>query len=74
MNAVKPVRDSSFVSEGWSRIEREAEEGISLGVVRSESGEIRLETILDRGLRVFLTTRTETLHADIEGALLHIAR
>ncbi|CCU73081.1 bifunctional diguanylate cyclase/phosphodiesterase [Thalassolituus oleivorans] len=74
MNAVKPVLDSSFVSEGWSRIEREAEEGISLGVVRSESGEIRLETILERCLRVFLTTRTETLHADIEGALLHIAR
>ncbi|WP_320821204.1 putative bifunctional diguanylate cyclase/phosphodiesterase [Thalassolituus sp.] len=74
MTAVKPVLDSPSISEGWSRIEREAEEGISLGVVRSASGEIRLETILERCLRVFLTTRTETLRADIEGALLHIAR
>jgi diguanylate cyclase (GGDEF)-like protein/PAS domain S-box-containing protein len=74
MTAVKPVLDSLSVSEGWSRIEREAGEGISLNAVRSVSGEIRLEAILECCLRVFLTTRTDTLCADIEGALLHIAR
>lgn len=61
-------------SEGWKRVEQESRRAGTVRGGRFGASDLRLETILERSMRVFLTTRAETLHADIEGALLQIAR
>ena len=75
MNALASAADGKYKpSEGWQRIENEARRAGTDKGGRFGASDVRLETILERSMRVFLTTRAETLNSDIEGALLQIAR
>ena len=75
MNALASAADGSYQpSEGWKRVEEESRRAGTTRGGRFGASDMRLETILERTMRVFLTTRQETFSADVEGALLQIAR
>ncbi|MEK9711012.1 MAG: EAL domain-containing protein [Thalassolituus sp.] len=75
MNALASAADGSYQpSEGWKRVEEESRRAGTSRGGRFGASDIRLETILERTMRVFLTTRQESFAADVEGALLQIAR
>lgn len=75
MNALSSVAAGKYEpSNGWRRVEAEAQKAGTHKAGRFGASDLRLETILERTMRVFLTTRVETLDSDVEGALLQIAR
>lgn len=61
-------------SEGWKRVEDESRKAGTVKAGRFGATDLRLETILERTMRVFITTRASTFSTDVEGALLQIAR
>jgi len=75
MKALSSAAEGKYQpSDGWRRVEEEAQRAGTHKGGRFGASDLRLETILERTMRVFLTTRSETLASDIEGALLQIAR
>jgi len=61
-------------SEGWKRVEEESRRAGVMKSGRFGAADLRLETILERTMRVFITTRAGTFATDVEGALFQMAR
>ena len=61
-------------SEGWKRVEEESRRAGVTKSGRFGAADLRLETILERTMRVFITTRAATFATDVEGALFQMAR
>jgi len=75
MGVLSSVAEGNYQpSEGWRRVEEEGRKAGTTKSGRFGASDLRLDTIIERTLRVFITTRISSFAADVEGALLQFAR